>query len=91
MTIETRAIRITVVVHRESDLMMAFSDDLQGLLVPGRTTAELEAKLEPSIREIVEAEGYHVLSIEVHADADSELPESFSPRRYIASAALQAA
>lgn len=60
---QTKSITISTVQYRGSDLLMAFSDDLPGLLVPGRTQDELKRKLPDAIREIFEAQGCQVISV----------------------------
>ena len=49
-----RQIRITILQHRKTDLLMAISDDLRGLMVPARSEEALLAKLPAAIQEILE-------------------------------------
>ena len=52
---EERTIRITLRKHDISPLLAATSDDLNGLIVFGRTWQEIEEKLPIAIRELFEA------------------------------------
>jgi len=61
--VETRTIRIKVAEHRNSDLLVAISDDLKGLMVPGRSEEELLNKLPAAISELLEVQGFKVLAV----------------------------
>jgi hypothetical protein len=50
-------IDIVLLRHAKSDLLVAYSDDVPGLLVSGRSEAEIDEKLPGAIREILEAQG----------------------------------
>ncbi len=80
--IVSKTIRIKVVQHRKSDLLVAISDDLSGLMVPGRTDEELQDKIEGAIREILEAQGHTVISITTEKDFGSLAPRIPAPRVY---------
>lgn len=69
MDIEKRTIRITTMVHKTTGAMLAESLDLPGLMVPGRNIKELEDRLPASIREILEARGYHVIGVTAESDS----------------------
>lgn len=87
--VEEKVININVLKHEGSDLLIAISDDLRGLVVHGRSTAELEGRISPAIREVLEAQGYTVLDVE-KVDADDTLPAGFVPPRLRARARLAA-
>lgn len=65
-----RIIRIKSKFNAKNGLIGAFSDDLAGLLVIGRTIDEIETKLPGAIREILEAEGNTVNAVEMLPDRD---------------------
>lgn len=52
-----KIIEIKSSINARTGLMAAFSDDLPGLLVVGKTIQELEDKLPGAMREILEAQG----------------------------------
>lgn len=83
-----KIVRVKVRKHKDTDLRVAYSDDLKGLLVPGRSVEELEEKLPAAITEILEAHGHTVLSVDL--DDSDELPEAFVPREIIAAARMRA-
>jgi hypothetical protein len=85
----TRSIHVYLVKHRESDLLIALSDDLRGLTVPGRTEEEVRDKLPFAIRQILEAEGQTVLGVE--PEPTPEIPSSFAKHWIVANATLATA
>ena len=85
-----REVRLTVLQHRTTDLLMAVSCDLPGLMVPGRSAEELNAKLPAAIQELLEAEGHRVVSVEI-AERDWNLPADFLPPPHIADALIRLA
>ncbi len=52
---ERRSVRISVLQHRNTDLMLAISHDLPGLMVPGRSEDELMAKIPDAVQELLVA------------------------------------
>lgn len=76
--------RIRLLKHKTTDLMLAVSDDLTGLMVPGRSEEEVVERLPRAIRELLEADGKEVASIELEEDS----PTDFIPPAYIANARL---
>jgi hypothetical protein len=86
----TRLIKIRVVQHRTSDLLVALSDDLKGLMVPGRSDEELERKIPMAVREILEAQGFRVISVTADS-ATGDLPAAFMAREFVANAKVEAA
>lgn len=90
-TIQHKTIKISSVFNRKDGLIASFSDDLPGLLVVGRNAQDIEKKLPGAIREILEAQGHHVLNVSL-ADDDDRLPSwSDSPPNFTAGAELRAA
>ena len=57
-------IRISIVVHKRTGLLVAFSDDLKGLYVHARDDDELRERIPVAIRAILEAKGHQVLELE---------------------------
>jgi hypothetical protein len=84
---EERAIRITLRKHETTPLLAATSDDLDGLVVFGRTWQEIGEKLPVAIRELYEAMGYKVLSVTAVAD-ERVSRAGFGPPAFIANASL---
>ena len=60
-----KIIEIKSSINARTGLMAAFSDDLPGLLVIGKTIQELEEKLPGALREILEAQGNTVTRLEL--------------------------
>ena len=87
MTVRTKIVKIEVVRHRTTGLLVAMSDDLPGLMVHGRTDEEIDERLEGAVRELLEAEGKTVVDIEV-TPAEDGLPKGFVTGAVIASARL---
>ena len=83
----TRQIRIMILQHRKTDLLLAVSDDLRGLMVPGRSEEDLFAKIPAAIQELLEAEGISVISVDPVRE-DPDFPADFIPPAYIADAHL---
>jgi hypothetical protein len=83
-----RRFRIDVLTHRESDLLVAVSDDLPGLMVQARSQAELHARIAPAIRELLEAQGNQVLNVETDGNALAVAPSAFLSHRLLASARM---
>lgn len=87
---EERTIRIQLLRHEKTGLLVARSDDLLGLAVHGKTAEEIAKKLPSAIRDLLEAEGYKVIG--VTAEADDRISRSgFGPPAFIASASLASA
>jgi len=84
-----RTIRVALMAHRDTGLLIATSDDLKGLFLAGRSEDEIERQLPGAIREILEAEGNEVLSLISERDHD-RLPETFVAFQFVANARLQA-
>jgi hypothetical protein len=81
-----RTIRIQVRKYRDSDLLLATSDDLRGLNVIGRSDSEIKEKVPGSVREMLEAQGHRVRSVETQLPNGSE---GFIVRDLVASAELE--
>jgi len=80
-------IRVVTAQHKSTDLLMAYSDDLPGLLVPGRSHEEIREKLPEAIKEILEANGNRVARVEAN-DENSDLPENFHLSGFLAKAEM---
>jgi hypothetical protein len=85
--IVTRLVNIRIVQYRNSDLLVALSDDLKGLMVPGRSEQEIANKVPDAVREIFEAQGFRVVSVTSESE---NLPPSFVAREFVASAKIEA-
>ncbi|HXF53382.1 MAG TPA: DUF1902 domain-containing protein [Hyphomicrobiaceae bacterium] len=70
--------------------MMAISDDLPGLVVHARSDEELERKLAIVVRDLLEAEGFKVVSLTLRREEDIPLSD-FGPPAFIAKASLTGA
>lgn len=86
--IVTETISVRVVRHPTGTLA-AFSDDLKGLLVPASSHEELDVRIPLSIREILEAQGKHVISVTM--DNEREIADGFVEMQLNARAEVQAA
>jgi hypothetical protein len=75
--------------HRTSDLLMAVSEDLAGLVVHAHSEEEMEAKLPAAVQDLLEAEGYTVATVSLMRDKFSATPD-FGPPAFIANASLNA-
>lgn len=92
MTSETkegvlREIHVHLVRNRKSGLIVALSDDLNGLMVAGRTEEQVESEVPGAIRELLEAAGHRVLSVTAEQEPKG-LPPEFSSSMLIARARL---
>lgn len=85
-----RTIRIKVLAHKKTGLFMALSDDLPGLVVHARSTEEIDKKMPIAIREILEASGVVVDSVEPATENLDDFT-SVTPPAYIANTCLAAA
>lgn len=63
MSDDIKHIRINVLMHEKTGLMLATSPDHKGLYVHGRTPQELEERIPLAIKALLEAEGKQVLDI----------------------------
>lgn len=85
-----RTVRIKVLQHKKTDLLLAMSDDLSGLMVPARSEKELMGKIPAAVQEILEAQGADVVSVEAVRD-DPDFPKDFAPPAYLADALVRTA
>jgi hypothetical protein len=60
---ENNFLKIDVVEHRKTGLMVAISKDLPGLTVHGRNEEELDERVPEAIRSMLEAQGHTVESV----------------------------
>lgn len=79
---------IEIVRYTKTNLLMAFSNDLPGLLVPARGEEELDQRLVGAIRELLEAQGATNISLTLNGEP-SDLPSDFIPSRFKARASLR--
>lgn len=86
----TKQIRIMILRHKNTDLLLAVSEDLRGLMVPARSEEDLLAKIPAAIQELLEAEGNSVISIDPVRE-DPDFPADFIPPAYITDAHLSEA
>jgi Domain of unknown function (DUF1902) len=84
---EEKAIRIRFAKHDDTVLLAATSEDLDGLVVFGKTVEEIERKLPTAIRELLEASHEQVGSVTVVPD-DRISRAGFGPPAFIANASL---
>ncbi len=83
----TRDIHVTTLRHSTTGLLMAISDDLKGLLVPGRSQEDIREKLPAAIKELLEAEGFVVGKVET-TEEDNGIPKNFQTPVFLAKAEL---
>lgn len=83
-----RTININVVRHATTGMLVAISDDMRGLIVHARSKAELERRLPLAMTEMLEAEGYRVISITTTAEPD-DVPVEFVSHRFRAAAEVE--
>lgn len=86
---ESREYRIQVIRHRHSDLLMAISPDHKSINVAARSEAELKSELATVLQAMLEAQGNHVVRIEVIEVEDAPADE-FEVNNLIANAQLAA-
>jgi hypothetical protein len=86
---DEKSIRIKVLCHKNTGLLMAMSDEMPGLIVHARTDAELEDKLPLAVRDLLEASGHEVVQVTVVRDESSAM-HNFGPPAFIANASLTA-
>jgi len=84
----TRDFVIEIVRYAKTNLLMAFSNDLPGLLVPARSEEQLDQRLLGAIRELLEAQGATNIALTL-TNEPSELPSDFIPSRFKARASMQ--
>jgi predicted esterase len=84
-----KIIKIRVLSHSTTGLLMAMSDDMPGLVVHGRSDEDLERKLPAALRELLEASGFTVVDVTLMRD-ESAAMHNFGPPAFIANASLSA-
>jgi hypothetical protein len=87
---EKKSIKIRVLRHSGTDLLMAMSDDMPGLVVHARSDEEIERKLPIAVRDLFEASGFTVASVSLLRD-ESAAPANFGPPAFIVNASFSAA
>lgn len=86
----TRKFNVFTAVHKDGTLLVATSPELRGLIVHGRSEAELTERIPVAIRAILEADGYEVSDVRPSPEDDQpNIPDSFrsAPRSFEAIAA----
>lgn len=83
-----KIVSISTMIHPKTGLLVAVSDDLKGLLVHGRSEAELLQRIPVAIRDILEAGGHRIESVEPLYETSPAAPPDFQPvaRKYQARA-----
>ena len=84
-----KTIQIKVLSFSKSDLLMAISEDLPGLVVHTRSSDELESRLPQVVRDLLEADGFNVDNVTVERESARPVPPEFRTAAYIASASLR--
>lgn len=89
--VQNTLINIRVARYRDTDLLVATSPEMQGLIVHGRSARELDERIPVAIRAILEAGGSSVIDVRPADDMDRRV-NGFEPehRRFEAVAALAA-
>jgi hypothetical protein len=87
MTMIEKTIKIKILGHKGGDLLMAVSDDLRGLVVHGRSDEEIEERLPGAVRDLLEADGFDVVSLQIKRQDESPVPD-FGPPTFVANASL---
>ncbi|QRG06125.1 DUF1902 domain-containing protein [Xanthobacter dioxanivorans] len=81
-------INVEIKRHRETGLLLATSEDMPGLMVHGRTMAEMEERLPIAARDILEHQGHTVQSVTLEK---SRLSDNFWPAHVTVNASMAAA
>ena len=81
-----REIRLEVIEHKQTHLLVATSHNLPGLMVAARSEEQLEREVPIAIREVLEAEGSIVISVSAVPQPEHE--RDFQRHSMIASARL---
>lgn len=84
---EEKRIRIRLLRHNKTDLLMAVSEDLRGLVVHGHTVEEIEGRLPSLAQDLLEADGYKVESIELVEDKSLTFKD-YGPPAFLANVHL---
>lgn len=84
----TQRIRVKLKQHGPSGLLMAYSDDMKGLLVPGDTEQQILERIPVAIRELLEAQGHTVVDVSAERDLGSA-PSEFVPVELMASVSIE--
>ncbi|MBB6306259.1 DUF1902 domain-containing protein [Xanthobacter tagetidis] len=78
-------INVEVASHKETGLLLATSSDLPGLMVHGRSLAEIEERLPIAARDILEHQGHRVMAVTVEK---SRLSGNFWPAHVTVNASM---
>lgn len=61
-------IKVQVLRHNETGLLLARSDDLHGLVLHARSLNEIRDRLPGVVRDLLEAEGFQVETVTAQSD-----------------------
>ena len=86
-----KEIRVKIITHEVTGLMIAMSDDLPGLYVHGRTSKDLERAIPIAIRDILEAQTGRKIRVTRDDDVDANSPFVPAAIRYQSKAEAEAA
>ena len=73
-----REISVSFVRHSKTGLIVATSDDLPGLIVHGRTFAELDKAIPFAIKSLLEADSQATVTVEKRGESVN-VPTAFEP------------
>jgi hypothetical protein len=73
----TRDFTVEIVRYVKSDLLMAFSAELPGLLVPARSEEQLDQRLPGAIRELLEAQGNTDITLTLESEPPQLPPDLY--------------
>lgn len=80
MEMNEKLIEINIIRHKDTGMYLAYSDDMKGLYVHARTMNELNERVPVAIRDIYEAAGHPVQSVEP-VDDDGVEDFGFEPTK----------
>ena len=85
----TQIIHIQVARHTRTGLLLATSSDFPRLMVAAETVEELNENLPKVVRDMLEASGIGVISVDTMPDND-DVPDGFVTGKLVARAKLAA-
>lgn len=79
-----KIVTIETAYHKGGTLMVATSPELRGLIVHGRSEAELSERVPVAIRALMEADGFVVQSVKPVSEDAFPMPPAFvaAPRKF---------
>jgi hypothetical protein len=84
---EQRTVRVSILKHRETDLLTTRSEEMPGLMLHARSEAEIVEWLVPTIREMFERDGFSVADVDLVRDTQREVAH-FWPSFFVANVSL---